>query len=144
MSGHHTVLHFNLQAREWATTERALGDADVYGLRAMLSAMTDHEADAKASIRAAVSLEPNHVMAHLVGAIYYKDKLSPAVGRAAAAAHPDDWRAWVLAVLALFRAEGESPEERAAEARVCELIAKNPAVVSPVSMCEAEQRSAPQ
>ncbi|HSS00161.1 MAG TPA: DUF1570 domain-containing protein [Kofleriaceae bacterium] len=137
MSGHHTVLHFNLQGQQWPITESNVGDADVYALRAMLLAMAGREADARASIQEALSVEPNHVMATLVGALYYKDKLdvTPEIGRTVAAAHPDDWRAWLLAVLALSRAEGESPEEQAAEAKVCELIAKNPGVVSPVTTC---------
>jgi hypothetical protein len=104
----------------------------------MLFTIAGSDTEAKASAQAALSLEPNHVTAQLVSASYFKDKLTPALGRAVAAAHPDDWRAWFLDAVALFRAEGESPEQQAAEARVCELIARNPAVVSPVSTCEGQ------
>lgn len=135
MSGHHTVLHFNLQAREWPVTERALGDADVYGLRAMLFALGDRQAEARASMEAAFTVEPDHVMAQLVRAVFFKDQLTPALGRAAAAAHPDDWRAWYIAALALLQTEGESPEELAAESHICELVARSPGVVAPVTTC---------
>jgi hypothetical protein len=140
VGGNHVILHFNVQAQKWPTTEHALGDADVYAMRALLLAAAKREAEAKASLQAALATEPIHVLARLVGVAYFKVAVSPAEGRAAAAAHPDDWRAWYLDAIALARAEGESAEEQAAEARICELIAQNRVVVAPVTACPEDQR----
>ena len=131
VSGSHTVLHYDVKLRDWPVAVRELGDADVHAARALLRLQFQGRRDlARTEADAAVALDPTHVLARVI--LYVLDrKVDAEAARQAAQAHPDDWRAWWLVVAAL----GGGDEAREAHVRACELIAKNPAIVSPWRQC---------
>ncbi len=130
-SGSHQVLRFNATFRTWPIAERPLGDADVHAARALMRLQfvgTDEQV--KAELAGALALERTHVLAQLVAfRLDEKKPLDRELARATTTAHPDDWRAWFLLATAL----GAGDEADAARAKVCELVAVNPAIVSPVT-----------
>ena len=131
VAGHHQVLKYKVQLRAWSVTERALADADVLAARALLRLQFQENRDAaREGVTAALAIDATNVLAHVV-----KLELDPGASagdaRAVARAHPDDWRAWWLVAAAV----NNSDEARQAQYTACELIAKNPAIVSPWDPC---------
>ncbi len=141
LSGSHIVLHFNVEPRPWPIAERALGDADAYAIRALLRFGIARKEQARADASAARAAEPTNVLASLVTAVY--DRKIPTLdeARAAAAAHPADWRAWLLELLAIEGARGDAAEGETARGKACSLIGHNPAVVAPSGLCPADASS---
>lgn len=136
VTGHHLVLHVNVQLQTWPITERSLGDADVYAVRGLLRvAVGNQEAQAHQDLAAALATEPTNVLARLLTVVLDHAKLTPEDGRALTVAHEDDWRAWLLATMALSAAHGNEAEAQAARERACELIAANPALSPPATLC---------
>ena len=136
LTGHHVVMHANVQLRAWPATERRLEDPDVLALRAMLRPWDPaQQAQIHAEVAAALALDPTNVLAWLVRFANDRAPITAEVGRAITTAHPDDWRAWLLATVALDSAHGDPAERHAAHARVCLLIGQNPALSPPVK-CE--------
>lgn len=135
ISGQHLVMHFKLEPRAWPITERLLHDVDVYALRGFLLAEASRTSESLDNVKAALAIDPRHVLARFVGWSYHEMAISPLEGRALAAAHPDDWHAWWLAADAIHHVEGETAEVAAAKVKACELIARNPVVVAPPKLC---------
>jgi len=136
VTGHHLVLHVNIQLRTWPIAERGLGDADVYAVRGLLHAVVaNQKAQAHQDLAAALAAEPANVLARLLTVMLDQAKITPEDGRALTGAHADDWRAWLLATIALSGAHGDEAEIQAARGRTCELIAANPALVPPAALC---------
>jgi hypothetical protein len=127
VSGSHKVLHFNVKLEEVHATERALGDAEVYAARALIEmAFAGRVAAADANVAAALRIESTNVLALVVGHALHQT-IDAAQARAAATAHPDDWRAWMLLSIALKTGD----EATQAHAKACELAAQNPALAPP-------------
>jgi hypothetical protein len=136
VTGHHVVMHVKLELRASPIAERGLGEPDVLALRALLRPWVPaQQAQIHAEVAAALALEPTNVLAWLVRFANDHDNIPVEVGRAIAAAHPDDWRAWLLAAIALDRAHDDPAELAAAHARMCLLIGQNPAL-NPPTKCE--------
>jgi hypothetical protein len=136
VTGHHLVLHVNVQLQTWPIAERGLADADVYALRGLLhAAVAKQEAQAHQDVAAALAAEPTNVLARLLTVMLDHAKITPEDGRALTVAHADDWRAWLLATIALSGAHGDEAEIQAARERACRLIAANPALVPPAVLC---------
>jgi hypothetical protein len=128
VSGSHTVLHYNVKLPTYPVTERSLDDADVYAARALLRLEFGGRRDlAKLDADAALAADPSHILGNVITR-ELGQPLAPDRARALAAAHPDDWRAWMLVVDALGR---RGDEARTAFERACELSARNPALVTP-------------
>lgn len=134
VSGHHTVLHFRVQARDWPVRERVLSDAEVLAVQGYLIADEKQE---QSRMAAALALDPTNVLAWLIELHHRNVKISAATGRAMAAAHGDDWRAWWLASQAIAGENRDPAEAAAAAAKACALIAENPALVAPPKLCPA-------
>ena len=136
VTGHHLVLHVNVQLRTWPIAERRLGDADVYAVRGLLRAVAaKQEAQAHQDLAAALAAEPTNVLARLLTVVLDHAKITPEDGRALTVAHEDDWRAWLLATIALSDAPGNEAAVQVARERACELIAANPALSPPGTLC---------
>jgi hypothetical protein len=115
---------------------RRLADADVYAIRAMLRQYTKEGKNAaRGDVTAALALEPTNVMARLLRLGLDDEQPSLEVARATAAAHGDDWRAWMLVAQAVQRTKGDDAEVSAARSKACALIAANPALHVPPSVC---------
>jgi Protein of unknown function (DUF1570) len=127
VSGSHKVLHFNVRLQQHAVTERPLTDADIYAARAVLeSQFAGRAAASDAAASEALRLDPTNVLA-LTMAYSLHHTVDADRARAAVAAHPDDWRAWLLVVLALKTGD----EATQAHAKMCELAAGNLALAAP-------------
>ncbi|HVV88778.1 MAG TPA: DUF1570 domain-containing protein [Kofleriaceae bacterium] len=131
LNGKKTVWHFTVRLDDAATSapaERALADADVYAVRAVLR-HGFHPGDPQLArdVAAALALDPTQTIAWTIDAAAGHPP-SADQARAMTAAHPDDWRAWWLLAGALDR-KGREAED--ALAHVCALAAQNPAVWSP-------------
>lgn len=125
--GKHRVWHFKVALRDWPVKERTLGDGDVYAVRALLKTrFAPSGAPPPPELAAALAADPTNVLARLL-----VEQVSAADAQATAAAHPDDWRAWWLVVQA-------APSDDA-RAKLCELVAQNPAVVPPRDLCRARR-----
>lgn len=99
------------------TATRALADADVLAVRGMLELSVKRNGMAARTISdAALAADRTNVLARMVHRALGTTP-SPEDARATAAAHPDDWRAWLLVALAA----GRGPELREAYARICKL-----------------------
>jgi hypothetical protein len=127
-TGSHLVTHINIRLRTWPASERRLADPDVYAIRALLHGTKASDAarvQAHDAVAAALSNDPDNVLAWLVR-LRLDDK-APTVeqGRALAAAHRDDWRAWVLAALSVQMANGDAQEVQAARNAACQLRLKS-------------------
>jgi hypothetical protein len=136
LSGHHRVVHVNIQLRAWPVTVRKLGDADVYATRGLLrSLMANQDAQRRADVDAALAAEPTNVLGWVLRWTSDDAKPTSDQGRAITAAHPEDWRAWLLAAVALQSAGGAAEEIESARTRCCELAANNPALTVPSGLC---------
>src|SRR5262249_37758947 len=124
---------------EPAFSERPMTDADVHVTRALLrmllrgGALASRDVAAlRGDVDAALADDPTNVLANVV--FYAVNKSLPADGSAQAliAAHPQDWRAWLLYAASLPPGK---QEYAVAARRVCELVAANPAINLPEGAC---------
>jgi hypothetical protein len=130
-SGDHEVWRFTVKLDPPAVRQRVLGDADVHAVRALLRFRFDRaDPRAREGLAAALAADPTHVLANLVAA-ELGPRLSPEVAQRIADAHPDDWRAWWLVVLA----RNGTPEAGDARDRVCALVRPAPAIALPPDLC---------
>lgn len=136
LSGSHTVAHANAVMRGWSAAERALSDADVYAIRALLHGSDAEAPQSRAELAAAKASEPTNVLAYAisVGRDSLND-LSVETARAMVAAHGDDWRAFWLEAIVLQKIQGLEGDARAAADKACALIAKNAALTAPPGLC---------
>jgi hypothetical protein len=130
------IHSYKIELKQWPITERTLGDADAYTARAILEFRGDRER-AKADAASALAVDADHPMAWAVKAMLERTPPSVDVAHAIVAHHPEDWIAWSLLVAA------KGSDAAAAEAKMCELAAKNPALHIN-EHCKATPRSAPQ
>jgi hypothetical protein len=140
--GSHQVLRFYVHPRDARITARRLSDADAYAVRSYLfdGPTADQRERGRAERSRALALEPTNVLAWVLQASY-GEKPSAGVGRAIAAAHPDDWRAWWLAAIALEDNAGDPSELDHARSQACERIARNRALQAPPRLCPAGIRA---
>jgi hypothetical protein len=137
--GHHEVMHFTVQWREWSVTERALGDADVHAARGMLCALVAHRPDeARADAAAALAVEPGNVLARLTVAGLDHAPVTAEQARVMTEAHGEDWRAWWLAAIALSHDHADTKQIANARITACGLFAQNAALVAPSKLCDSE------
>jgi hypothetical protein len=142
LTGRHVVERFRVKRRGWPVAERKLDDADVYAMRGLLRLMaTDHEAQGRADVAAALAIEPTNVLARL-GTLLLKETMTAAEARAMTAAHRGDWRAWWLASVVLQGPDADESEVRAMREKACALIAHNPALMTPPRLCDREEAAA--
>jgi hypothetical protein len=141
-NGSHQELTFHVRPRDMPITTRQLSDADAYAIRAMLLGGSTPEQQLREleERSRALALEPTNVLAWSAK-VTGGGRPTAGEGRAIAAAHPDDWRAWWLAVLALEDGGGEPSELDHARGQACALLARNRAVVAPPRLCPADQRT---
>jgi len=139
--GSHEELTFHIRPRDMPITGRRLSDADVYGIRAFLLGGPTPEQRERSRVERsrALALEPTNVLAW-ISKVIDGEKPTAAVGRAIAAAHPGDWRAWWLAAVALVDG-GDPAELDHARGQACALLASNRAVVAPPRLCPANFRA---
>jgi len=134
--GSHRELRFYLRPGHAPVTARRLTDADTYAVRSFLfdGPSPEQHSRGRAELAQALAREPTNVLAWVLRAV---DGAQPpaGVGRAIAAAHPDDWRAWWLAAMAIERDGGEPAELDRARGQACALIARNRALVAPPRLC---------
>jgi hypothetical protein len=124
------VSNYRGQARDYATTERVMTDADVLAAKGLLRVMfAPGRPSAPPEIVQAIAADSTHVIANLIKAVI-DDKVDVERGRAVAAAHPGDWRAWSIA----WRAELPPAERREARDKTCSLLEANPTAV-PFESC---------
>jgi hypothetical protein len=117
--GEYRPLRIKLARPKFSIAERRLGDADVLALRSFLfHSLKDDEATARRDAEAALAIDRTNVVAHMVKASLDL-AIAADVASAVAAAHPDDFRAWLL--VALSRPDGAGSD--AAYARACSLAA---------------------
>ena len=141
--GSHVVTHLRFKARSWSTTERRLGDADVHAIRALLHDLAGgRDVQAHTDVAAALAAEPTNVLAWLLAMKLDHPEITADEARAIVAAHEGDWRAWMLATIAV---QGSHDEAEAARARACALVAANPVLRPPPELCAARApvRSSP-
>lgn len=130
----YVVRRFRLKMGDRSTTERQLGDADVYAIRALLRHVADKDdAQVRTDVAAARAADPTHVLARLLAAALDRTAITADEARAIAGAHEDDWRAWLLVARAV--SAGRSEEAEAARTRACEIAAANPALLPPPELC---------
>ncbi len=130
------VAHFKIEQRAWPVTERALSDADVYAVRAlMLRTVAPRSDDISRDLGASLALDPTNMLARVVELDVRRLPPPPATARAIAAAHPDDFMAWWL----VANSVGDGAERDAAFAKLCALIEKDPAVYR-FPICAAQPR----
>lgn len=136
--GSHHELSFYVRPTELPITARRLSDADAYAVRSyLLDGQTPHQRErGRAERAAALALEPTNVLAWSLR-VMDGENPSVRVGQAIAAAHPDDWRAWWLATIALENG-GDPDELDRARSQACELLARNDALVAPPRLCPAD------
>jgi hypothetical protein len=136
--GSHYELSFYVRPSEAPITARRLSDADAYAIRSyLLDGQTPEQRErGRAERSQALALEPTNVLAWSLRTL---DGELPTVslGEAIAAAHPDDWRAWWLAAVALDSGRGDPAELDRAREQACELLARNGALVAPPRLCPA-------
>jgi Protein of unknown function (DUF1570) len=125
------IHQYRAKLSTWPATVRTLGDADVLAARGLMRHLHAPRGPVPAEITAAIAAEPTNVLARVVEAARAR-RADAAVARDVAAAHPDDWRAWWLVMVAAASSHDELPE--AARVKMCAAVAKNPAVL-PKEMC---------
>jgi hypothetical protein len=143
--GSHHELSFYVRPTDTPITARRLSDAEAYAVRAYLldGPSPDERARGRAERAHALALEPTSVLAWSIN-VAYGQPPTVDVGRAIAAAHPDDWRAWWLATIALDSGGGDRAELDHARSQACALVARNRALVAPPRLCPSRIRAPPQ
>lgn len=139
--GSHEELAFPIRPGDTPITARRLGDADVYGIRAFLLGGPAPEQRERRRVERsrALALEPTNVLAW-ISKVMDGERPTAAEGRAIAAGHPGDWRAWWLAAVSLI--DGGDPAELERDrGQACALLASNRAVVAPPRLCPAKVRA---
>lgn len=133
--GSHHELSFVVRPTDMPVTARRLSDAEAYAVRAYLldGPSPDEQARGRAERGQALALEPTNVLAWSIN-VAYGNKPTADAGRAIAAAHPGDWRAWWLATVALEDG-GDPVELDHARSQACGLLARNRALVAPPRLC---------
>ena len=121
-NGDLTVHHYKIKLRDFAVTQRSLGDGEILAMRAMLRYVTDRQPEAETA--AALAADPDNVLANMI-AMASAEKRDLRVAQRLTVAHPDDWRAWWLHK----HVTKDSDEARRDMARVCALVAHTPAVL---------------
>jgi len=131
LSGRHTVLHYKVQFPHWQVTERALADAEILAVRALMSSLVPDTGMARmrADRDAALALAPTNVLANMLALADHRN-IDRERASAIVAAHPDDWRAWWIAGRSL-----DGAPALAARAQACALAAANPAAEPPADWC---------
>jgi hypothetical protein len=121
--GEITVHRFKVKLKDYPVTRRVLTDGDVYTARALLGELRDL-AEASDQVKAALAIDPTNVVAQMLRVAHdHTSELETA--RSLTAAHPDSWRAWWL----VMRIVKQGTEADAAHAKVCALVARDPAVL---------------
>lgn len=143
ITGRHDVMRVKMEQHRWPVTERTLGDADTYAIRGALRIELDQRAQGRAEVTAALELEPNHALARVLLVALDNKMITVEQARALVAAHPDDWRAWWLATLAIEEVGGDVAEYEAARAKTCAMVAQNAALAPPRPLCTASGDRAP-
>jgi hypothetical protein len=140
--GSHQELTFHVRPRDMPITARRLSDADTYAIRAfLLGGPTPEQRTRELEERSrALALEPTNVLAWIYKVVD-GEKPTAGVGRAIAAAHPGDWRAWWLAAMALEADDGDPSELDHVRGQACTLLARNRALVAPPRLCPAGLRA---
>lgn len=120
--GKHVVRSYHVAVRPTPFAVAPLGDADALAARALLAAML--RLPVAATLTAEVlAKDPTHVVANSIH-VRAGGALPIATAHAITAAHPDDWRAWLL----VGEATGATAEDRAeARTRACARLAVDPA-----------------
>jgi len=134
LGGSHTIAHVRAAMRDWPAAERALSNADVHAIRALLYRSSAAAAQAPAELAAAKAADPTNVLAYVIS-----DSLDVSVdtARVMVAAHGDDWRAAWLESRVMWNVPGLEVEAQAAAGKACSLIAQNPALIAPPELCPA-------
>ena len=139
VKGKHLVVYYDLHEPAAPHTERALSDAEVHAIEGYLSTADSQERE---HVAASLALDPTNVLARVLDVSHRKHLPSVAEASATSAAHPDDWRAWWLEVLARRATRTDDPAIATAAARACTLIALNPALRPPADLCAARDAQA--
>jgi hypothetical protein len=135
--GSHHELSFYVRPTDVPITARRMSDADAYAIRSyLLDGQTPEQRErGRAERSQALALEPTNVLAWSLR-IMDGEKPTVRIGQAIAVAHPDDWRAWWLAAIALENG-GDPDELDRARQQACALLARNGALVAPPELCPA-------
>ncbi len=143
--GSHHELSFYVRPTDMPVTARRLSDADAYAVRSLLldGPTPEEQARGRAERSQALAREPTNVLAWCLRLVYGEQPTID-VGRAIAAAHPGDWRAWWLATIALEEGGGDPAELDHARGQACALLARNRALVAPPRLCPRRLRAPPQ
>jgi hypothetical protein len=138
-SGSHQLVQYRVVPRSAPITTRRMSDADAYAMRAFLfgGPRPEQEARGATELGRALELEPANLFAWLLETWTHRPP-SIATARSIAAAHPDDWRAWWLAVQALETGQGDAAELAQAHDRACELIARDPPLTVPLRCADPQ------
>ncbi|HEY4239901.1 MAG TPA: hypothetical protein VGM88_08800 [Kofleriaceae bacterium] len=118
VGGSGVILKFKFQSEPVTLASRPLRDADALVVRGILRWM--FEPKARAELDVALQADPTNLLARL--ALSNIAAPRPEDAKATAAAHPDDWRAWVL----VLQAERPGPDRRAAHDKICALTNNAP------------------
>ncbi|MFT3697062.1 MAG: hypothetical protein QM831_28225 [Kofleriaceae bacterium] len=129
LQGQHRVWHFTAKLKIPQTASRTLTDQDVIALRAFLD---DAFHGKREPALTALKADPTNVMLRLVA----QQPGTPEEARATVAAHPEDWRAYLLLLEAI---KVHDDEAKAARAKLCELVAANPAAELSRSFCPLDR-----
>lgn len=124
------VFHYKGQSRDYPATERLLPEAEILAGKGLLRALfAPDRPSAPPETVAALAADATNVLANLVK-VSVENKVDVERARAVAAAHPEDWRAWLIA----WRAELPAAERREARDQTCRLLAAAQTTV-PIEDC---------
>ena len=140
--GHHLLLKFYVQAQDKPVTGRTLSDADAYAIRAFVfgGPTPVQQARERGELAAALAVDPTNVLARVLK-FFQGERIAVDEARLITSAHPDDWRAWWLATMALRNAHGDPSELDRAREQACTLMVRNRALVGAPQLCPASGTS---
>lgn len=119
VSGKIRLPSVTVTLRDFPGTARRLGEADVLALRSWLELWFVDDMDAaQRDVDGALAVDRSNVLARLIKAALTQS-ITPDEARATAAAHPDDWRAQRLVMLA---SQGTAAADEALD-RLCAMSA---------------------
>jgi uncharacterized protein DUF1570 len=121
-TGDLTVHRYKIKLKDFAVTQRLLGDGEVYTARALLRYVTGGRREAE--VAAALSADPDNVIANMIN-MDRVAKPNVTVAHRLTVAHPDDWRAWWLHK----HLTEDRDEAKRDMAQVCALVARTPAIL---------------